>query len=435
MHRKLKLFDILCLGVNAIVGSGIFLLPGRLSGEAGPSSILLFLICGLMLIPIGLCFAEAGSHVDRNGGPYNYAREAFGDTAGFSLGWIAVVTSILSYAAVANGLPQYASAFFPAASQGMMPNIIAGVVIAILTVLNILGVRMGANIVNFFTVSKLLPLLFIAGVGLFFIHPSAIVASKPTTFPALSALFLAVLFTYQGFEVVPVPAGEAINSQRTIPIAVMGSLLLSGLLYMVIQAVVVGSGAPVAGSERPLADTSAFLFGPWASQLLSSSAVISMIGYCAGIAFTAPRYLTVLCEDRFLPLIGARLHRRFETPYIASIFIAVTSFTLTMWLDFNKLVDMAAFAVALQYLFTCISVPRLRKRAALTGKSYIMPGKLLFPIMGAVISLIFLTQIKWMEFIWTAGAMVIGFIVSLAYRAIVSRGATVPYGAESEVAP
>lgn len=412
MRRQLKSFDIVCLGVNAIVGSGIFLMPGRMVAGAGPYSILLFLFCGLVLIPVGLCFAEAGSRVDRNGGPYNYAKIAFGDSIGFMLGWIAVVTAIFSYAAVANGLPYYLASFIPGMDKGTPAHVISGGIIFFLTALNVIGVRLGVNTVNFFTVAKMLPLILLAVVGLAFIGPENFSVPEQVTTSSTAGLLLAVLFTYQGFEVVSVPAGETINPSRAIPIAVMGSLIISAALYMLIQTVVVGSGAPVAGSERPLTETADFILGSTAGRLIAAGAVISMFGYCAGIAFNAPRFLTVLCEDKFLPAIGARLHSRFETPYVASIFIAVVSFIMTLFLDFNKLVDISALAVALQYLITCAAIPLLRKKTVATPATYVAPGRWLFPLLGVLISLVFIVQIRVSELKWAVVAVIAGLVLS-----------------------
>ncbi|HLD46055.1 MAG TPA: amino acid permease, partial [bacterium] len=173
MKRELRFFDILCIGVNAIVGSGIFLIPGRLIGGMGPASILLYVVCGLMLIPVGLCFAEASSRTDRSGGSYIYVEKAFGHGLGFATGWIDIATALFSYPAAAIGLPKYLATFFPIVGQGIYPYVIAGIVIVLLAAINIRGIRPGATTVNIFTVSKLVPLLILIGVGAWFFKPSA----------------------------------------------------------------------------------------------------------------------------------------------------------------------------------------------------------------------------------------------------------------------
>lgn len=426
MKRQLRFFDILCLGVNAIVGSGIFLIPGRLVGGVGPASIFLFALCGILLITVGLCFAEASSRIDRNGGPYNYVRVAFGDRAGFAMGWIAVVTALFSYAAVANGLPEYLGAFIPGIDQGWKAHAVTTGVIVILTALNIRGVRLGATTTNIFTVGKLVPLAILCVAGLFAVKSSNFVPMAPHGFNPMFGLLLAVVFTYQGFEVAPVPAGETADAKRIVPKATVGSLLLSIVLYMWVQSVVVGSGAAVVGSERPLADAAGAILGPWGMTLISIGAVVSMFGYCAGMAFGAPRYLTVLCEDGFLPQAGNKMHAKFNTPYIAIIAYSIVTLFFTYCLDFNSLVDISAVAVVLQYLFTCASVPALRKKIPGDKNTYTAPGGLLFPILGILTSFVFIVQIKLPELTWSLTTIAVGFIFSWIYRLVAKRGVISP---------
>ncbi len=420
MKRQLKFFDILCLGLNAIVGSGIFLIPGRLVAGVGASSIFLFVLCGLLLIIVGLCFAEASSQVDRNGGPYHYASKAFGPQVGFITGWIAVVTAFFSYATVANGLPQYLGMFLPGFDVGVKAHAISIAVILLLALINHRGVRLGANVVNLFTVSKLVPLLILIVPGIFFIDWTRVSPIVPTNlgdFTPMFGLILAVVFTYQGFEVSPVPAGETDNPKRNVPRAVMGSLFVAMVLYALVQTVVVGSGADVAASETPLSTTGIHLFGPWAGTLFSIGAVISMFGYCAGMALGAPRYLTVLCEDGFLPKAGAKEHPKFNTPVFAIWFIAAVTILLTLTLDFNRLVDISALAVVLQYIVTCAAIPILRKKYPVTAGGYQMPFGPLLPALGVAICGLFIVQIRWPELQWALCAVAIGLIFEFGYRA------------------
>lgn len=416
MKRSLTFFDILCLGLNAIVGSGIFLIPGRLVGGAGPSSVLLFVVCGLMLVVVGLCFAEASSQVDRNGGPYNYANLAFGSQVGFFTGWIAVVTAFFSYATVANGLPQYLGAFLPGFDVGYKAKAISCAVIMLLAIVNHRGIRLGANVVNVFTVSKLVPLFLLIVPGIFFIEPARLTPMMPTDYKPIFGLILAVVFTYQGFEVAPVPAGETDNPKRNVPRAVMGSLLVSMVLYALVQIVVVGSGADVVSAETPLTTTGVKLFGSWVEKLFALGAVVSMFGYCAGMALGAPRYLTVLCEDGFLPKSGSKHHPRFNTPVFAIWFIAISTIIMTLTLDFNRLVDISALAVVLQYVVTCASIPVLRRKFPIKEGAYRMPLGPVLPILGVLICGLFIYQIRWPELKWALCAMAIGFGFELIYR-------------------
>lgn len=421
MRRELKFFDILCIGVNAIVGSGIFLIPGRLVAGVGPASVLLFVVCGLLLIPIGLCFAEAGSKFEKNGGPYNYVRTAFGNKIGFATGWIDVVTAFFAYAAAARGISMYAATFIHGLDQGIYPHLIAGMLIIFLALINIRGIRMGANTINLFTVGKIFPLFFLVAIGIFFFKPHNFVPFAPHGFTPSLGLLLAVIFTYQGFEVIPVPAGETKYPQKIVPRAIIASIVISIFIYVLIQAVIIGSGAPVAGSERPLADTLIHLIGPFGIVLISIGALISMLGYCSGLALGTPRYLTVLCEDGFLPVAGARTHSKYGTPYVAIIFFSIVTFVLTLFLDFNKLVDISATAVVMQYILTCASIPKLRKKIPATENTYTMPFGIFFPLLGALASLLFIVQIQWAQLKWSLATILIGLLVASFYRIIKRR--------------
>lgn len=416
MRRRLGFFDILCLGINGIVGSGIFLLPGRLLGGLGPASLLLFVLAGIALTIICLCFAEAASRVDRNGGPYNYVTIAFGPRLGFAVGWFAVVCAIFNYATVAVGLVGYAGTLIPWLTQGWHLQLITGSMILILAVLNIRGVRLGAGTTNLFTVGKIIPLLIFVGLGVFCLKGENFVPFAPHGYGPMSGLLLATLFTYQGFEAAPIPAGEVSNAKRNVPLAMLGSLLISMVLYLLIQTVIVGSGAQIGGSESPLADAAAHVLGPWGGMMITIGALISMSGYVAGSAFLGPRYLGVLCEDGHLPRIGARHHPRHDTPYIGVIVVSLFAFLFTVFLNFDQLVDISAFAVVVQYLFTCLSIPLLRKKIPDTAETFKTPGGWLFPILGVLLCGVFIAQIKIPELMWSVWAVLIGIVISFAYR-------------------
>lgn len=416
MRRELRFFDILCLGINGIVGSGIFLLPGKLLGGLGPLSILQFILCGLLLIIVALCFAEASSRVERNGGPYNYIRIAFGHRLGFAMGWLLVISMVFNYATVLTGLVGYAGTVMPWLAEGWHAKAVYAGVILFLSALNYRGVRLGADAVNFFTVAKLVPLVVFVGFGLFAIQPDHFVPFAPHGFAPMLGLILVTNFTYQGFEVAPVPAGEVKNAPRVVPRAMVLSLLISMLLYGVIQTIIVGSGADIANSEGPLADAARAFMGPWGGMLITIGAMISMSGYVAGSAFLSPRSLEVLCEDGFLPRAGAKYHRRYNTPYVAIVLIAAVVFAMTLFLNFDNLIDISAFVVVLQYLGTCLAVPFLRRKLKDTAATYRMPGGWLLPVLGVAISTVFALQIKQTELIWTASVIALGLGVSFAYR-------------------
>src|SRR5262245_33181294 len=163
MRRSLSRFDVTCLGLNAIVGSGIFLLPDDLYREMGALSPLAFLLCGIGLLPVALCYAEAASYSEDTGGPYLYARDAFGPRTGFIVVWMCYVNSLFSFAAVAAAAAAYAARLFPWLEPALGPRAIGGAVIALFAAINYVGAKPGALAVDAFTLAKFAVLFVLVG--------------------------------------------------------------------------------------------------------------------------------------------------------------------------------------------------------------------------------------------------------------------------------
>lgn len=327
--RPLGLFSLVCIGVNAIVGSSIFLFPGRLSGMLGPASVAAFGLTALLLLPVALCFAKMSARYERPGGPYLYATDKFGSWTGYSIGWMCWVTMLVSWAAVAVGLGDMTGGGKPAAVA----------VILVMGGVNWAGVKPGAWTSNLFAAAKLLPLLVFAAAAL--PQAKSFTPFAPHGWSQLGPACFMALFAYSGFETVPVPAGEAVNPKRNVPLAVLLSLAFSALLYMLVQAGVAGQGGAL-----ELSAAAAAVLGPAGLTLITVGGTISMIGYNAGSALGGPRYLVALAEDGHLPKLFSSVR-----PAVAASTLGALSAALL--LDFNSLVDFGAFVLCAQFLTTC----------------------------------------------------------------------------------
>jgi amino acid transporter len=387
-RRPLTRLDLTAIGVNAIVGSSIFLFPGKLAALLGPASIVAFALTALALAPVALCFAEASSTRDRAGGPSLYAQEAFGPTAGFSIGWLCWITEIVSWAAVSSGLAVYAAPFFPSLASPFAAKALTACSIVILAGVNLLGAKPGARVSTTLTVAKLMPLLAIALAGLPFLFRTSFATLRPFAPHGWGALpracFLAY-FAFQGFEVVPVPAGEARNPGRDAPFAVLVSLTLAALLYALVQAAALVSVPGLAGSERPLADAGRALFGPAGEMLVAAGALVSMFGFTAGCALGGPRYLVALGEEGHLPKVFARGAARTGAPYAAILLTASVALVASLLLDFDRLIDFGNVVIGAQYLSTCAAVIADRRRGR--ASAFRAPGGLLIPLAGMIATL------------------------------------------------
>jgi APA family basic amino acid/polyamine antiporter len=359
MRRALTAFDAWCLGVNAVVGSGIYLFPGKLARALGPASVLAWFVTGLCCLPLALAYAALGAREERTGGSFRYAELAFGKGVGFVVGWSAWVTSVISWAAVASALPSYLEPFAPSLSQGAPARLGSAAIVLGLAVVNVRGVRPGARVTDTLTLLKLVPLLLFVAVGLMAVEPARFREFSPQGLGALPALTLMTLFAYQGFEVVGIPSGEVVDSKRAVPRAVLLSLALPATLYVLIQVVFVGVGGT--DTAAPLADAARGFMGPWGASLLAVGGLVSMLGFNAGTALCTPRYLHALADEGLVPSSLGRVHPRYATPALAIVASAGVTLVLLQVLDFDRLVDLAALAVVLQYLATSAALVRLER--------------------------------------------------------------------------
>lgn len=415
--RKLSVFDTFCLGLNAIVGSGIFIFPSQLAREVGPASVLAFGVCGLLLVPVALCYAELGSMFRQNGGPYVYAKEAFGPGAGFAVGWLSWVCSVFSWAAVANAVSSSLAYFHPFFNQAGAVKAVAALLILGFGLVNYRGIKLGAWTVDFLTAAKLVPLLVFVAAGFFFMVPANY---RPFWHAGTGSFGYAVflsLWTLQGFEVTPFPSGESLEPQKAVPIAAVGSLVCATLLYVLVQVVAVGvyPGLAKAGAE-PLAEASARFMGAAGGALMAIGAAISMVGYTAGDALGCPRLLSALAENRHLPPCLATPHPRFDTPWAAILLTSGLTACAALLLSFQSLVDLATLAVISQYVATCSAVVCLRRRRPEAPRRYRIPAGVPVALAGCAVSLWLVRQVKLPELLAAGAVLGLGFGSMAAFR-------------------
>ena len=421
--RLLSLFDVVCLGFNAIVGSGIYLFPGKLAAQLGPASVLAFALCGVMSILIGLCFVEAAGMFESSGGPYIYARAAFGDLVGYMVGWTCWAAAVLSWAAVTSAVARDLGGVFAPSFSAMEIGLALAVGLTlVLMLINVLGVKPGAYTLDVLTVVKLVPLVALLGVGLFHLRPALLTPFAPHGLSSLPKASYLAFFAFQGFEVVPVPAGETADPRRNAPIAVLGSITGATLLYMLIQWVAVGSTPGLPGSELPLAEMGRALLGPTGGSLVAGAGLISMIGFCAGIALSGPRYLEALAADDHVPRWIARRHEKFGTPARAILVTGGLTLALVLTFDFEGLVDLAVLTVGVQYLATCLAVPVLRATRPDQQRRMRLPWGPLIPLVATGVTIWFGYQAELEKLGWFGIMLLAGIPLKVAGELIRRKG-------------
>jgi amino acid transporter len=411
--RQLTLVDCFGLGINGIIGSGIFLLPAALQRRAGGQSPLAWLAVGSLCTLIALCFAEASSRTDRSGGPYRYAVEAFGPVIGFAVGWITMVSSLLGYAAVARGFAEHA-AFLVGGGEAAA----VVVVVTFLAIVNIIGIKASARTGDAISVIKVVGLLLFVGVGLFFVRGANLHAPpspEPGEAGGLFAAAFAGLFACTGFEDVPVPAGETVDPRRSIGLSMVVSVVGATLLYALVQTVAMGTLPSLGQSTRPLVDAARTFAGRGGADAIAVIAALSALGFCAGSAIVVPRYVETFAQDAFLPRILATRSPRFGTPVASIVVVSIVTAALGATLDFDRLADVSNVAVVAQYISTCSSILVWRTRDP-EGARFRLPFGPLIPILSIIGSVLFLFHVSRVELVFGAALLVGGLAFGLVTR-------------------
>ena len=414
--RGIRKWDLVAVAINAVIGAGIFGLPSKVYSLIGSYSLIAFVVCALVVMLIILCFAEVGSRFDQTGGPYLYAREAFGPTVAFEVGWLIWLARLTAFAANCNLLVSYLGYFCPAANSTIPRALtITGVVLA-LTALNVTGVRQAAIASDLFTIGKLIPMLIFIAVGLFFLKPSAFaLGARPTT-GAFSQSVLLLLYAFTGFEMAAIPAGEIRDPQKHLPRALLIATAVVAFTYILIQVVCIGTFPDLAHSSKPLADAGQRFMGTAGGAIISVGAIISIAGNLNIVLLSGSRVPFAIAEQKQLPAFLANVHRRFFTPHVAVVITAALMLLLTLRSSFVAALTISAIARLITYAVTCAALPVLRRKASVPAAVFNVRGGPIIAIAALNLSAWLLANSTLAEAIQAAIAAEVGLLIYLTYR-------------------
>jgi amino acid transporter len=404
--RAVGLFGLVAIAVNGVVGAGIFVLPASVARLAGPASASAYVVAAALMALVVLCFAEAGSLFGETGGPYVYARTAFGPMAGFLVGWMFFLTRWAAAAAVANGFTAYAGVLWPAVAHGAGRLIVLALAIGALAALNLVGVSRGARTVNLLTIAKLLPLLVFVAVGLAASDPSRFRLLSLPPAAELQQASLLLVFAFGGFENASVPTEEVLDPQRHLPIALVVAIAVGTVLYVLIQIVALGTLPGLASDPTPLASAAARFLGPAGAAFLTVGAMLSTLGSESALVLVTPRILYAFARAGQLPAPLARIHPRFLTPHVAIMVFAVMAWAAAAASSFAALVAVSAIARLIFSAATCLAIPVLRRR--MPRGSFRVPGGAAVPIAAAALSLWLLSALTRDQALAGGIALVVG---------------------------
>jgi APA family basic amino acid/polyamine antiporter len=391
LRRALGRWDLTAIGINQVIGGAIFLMPSQVAAHIGGAwAPIGFVLMGLASLSIALCFAEVGSRFDSTGGPYLYTRAAFGRFAAFEVGWMQWFTRASSQASVMAGIAVALGYYWPAATAGWPRAIVLTAITSALAWVNVRGIRQSAWLVNALTIGKLVPLMVFIIAGLAFIDPSHLTPLPPLTRNQASTAALLLIFVYGGFDVVPVPAGEALDPRRHVPFALVTTILAVMTIMTLAQIVAQGVLPDLAAHSTPIADAAAVFLGSAGALLVGIGSVLSMTGNNAGQVLSGSRMLFALAEHGELPAFFSRIHPRFRTPANAVIFTSAVALVLGLSGSFAAIAVVSALARLVTYTGACAATLRLRSprfAAAVKPATFVAPLGPAVPIIAIAVSL------------------------------------------------
>lgn len=410
--RGVSKWQIVALSINDVIGSGIYLLPAAAAMLLGVVSIWAVFLAGCAVSILVLCFAEASSYFDQQGGAYLYTREAFGEFIGFEVGWMTWLARVTSVASLSVGFALACSFLWPEVAEGWGRAALITISLSILTWINVIGIKHGAKMAVFLTITKSIPLVLFMIVGLFYMNWDLISAEIPNiSFDAMTKAVLLVLFAYVGFESTPGAAGEFKNPKKDLPFALLTMVILVTLSYTLIQFVAVGTFPELATSEAPLAESAAYFAGGVLAMIMTLGAMISILGNVSNTTLMGPRYLYALAKDGYGFKALAKIHPRYNTPANAILVQSGIALILALSGSFVGLAMLSIIARLTTYAGTAAALPILRKRFPDQKKSLRLPGGYTIPILALVICLIFLISTTLENLIAGAVALLLGAVI------------------------
>ena len=371
--RAIGRWDLTALVVNGVIGSSIFGMPAALAGLTGAWSPVTALLGGLGILAILLCHAEVASRFQDAGGTYLYAREAFGRGVGFQAGWLSFWIRVTSMAANLNVFVDYLAQLVPVAGAAAGRAVTMCAVTALVTALNVVGVRQGSRTVDAFTVAKLLPLVLLAALGLPRIR-AEVLATQAVAVPDWTQAVLLLVFAYGGFEAALIPASEARDPRRDSAFALLVALAVIASVYALVQLAVVGLVPHAASARAPVAAAFAVLMGAGGATFASVAAMTSTYGWTVGATLATPRILYSMAEREELPAALARVHPRFRTPDVAIYAFAAGGLAFGLAGGFAANATISAIVRLVTYGLVCGSLPVFRRRAGMEAPGFRVPA-------------------------------------------------------------
>lgn len=402
LKREIGVRSLTLAIINQTIGTGIFVIPALIAVNLGAAALVTYLVCGVLIFLIALCFAELGSKTNLSGGVYEYIETAFGPFAGFltnNIYWLG--GCVISDAAIANALADTLKYFFPSLGTEMFRVGFFILIFGGIAALNIRSVKNGVRFIEFTAFGKLIPLLLLVIVGAGFITKSNLEWTIVPSISNIGSASLLLFFAFMGFETPLSNGGEIKNVKRTVPLGIffgIGSVLI---IYLAIQLVTQGvlGGTIEVYKDAPLAAVAGVVFGKKGIILITIATAISMLGALGGEILSVPRILFAGARDGLMPKILSKTHPRFATPHFAISAYASCGLLFAILGEFKQLAIIASASSLIIYLGAVLATLKLRKTDSVTSeKTFKVPGGFIIPLLAISVIVWLLSNLSKEEF-------------------------------------
>jgi len=433
LQRVVGLGDLTALGLGAIIGTGIFVVIGEAIASSGPSIVFSFVLAGITCAFSALCYAELASSIPVAGSAYTYAYATMGELIAWIIGWDLILEYGVSVAAVAVGWGEYLNSFLDTVFGISLPESIAGppgeggtvnlpavaIVLAIMCLL-VVGIRETTRVNSVMVLVKIAALLLfiVLGVTAFTSDNfTPFYGGEEEGFGGVVTAASIIFFAYIGFDAISTSGEETRNPGRDLPIAILGSLAVATVLYIVVAIVAVGAlpTDQLAGAEAPLAAALSDGAGiEWGASLISLGALVSITSVVLTIMYGQTRIFFAMCRDGLAPRRFAQVHPRFRTPARITIAFGLFIACIAAVVPLAEIVVLVNIGTLFAFFISNIAVIVLRRTRPDLQRGFRVPFVPLFPIIGAGLCVYLMLDLPgdtWLRFgVWLLLGLVIYFV-------------------------
>jgi amino acid transporter len=408
--RGIGFAGVAVLVLNSVIGGGIFALPTAISARAGILSPWLFLIVGALMITVVLTFAEISSYFKDSGGPVLFTSKAFGPLVGFATGWILFISRMTAFAANTSFMAESLGTLWPWFGAGIGRTLLIVSVCSALTYANYIGVREGVRTMAVITFFKIGPILLLIFLGLQYVDADTLFPATMPIIEDIGTTTSLLIFAFIGFESATIISGETKQPTRTMPRALVATVIATGLLYFLIVLVYI-SVIPGAGdSGATLMDVGRVLMGPAGVLLITLALVFSIVGNLASIMLAVPRLTFALAEERLLPRWFGTVHEKYSTPANSILLLGALGLAFALSGSFVWLAAASSLTRLITYVLCICALPVIRRKATEIDRqgAYRLRGGYAIPAVALLLSMWIGIQAEMRSWIVTGSLLVIG---------------------------